>query len=56
VEVGIVMCFAGFEKAVTRNLPLAIALRVGEKAMVVVGKCAHLEKAGFLLRNGFEFQ
>jgi hypothetical protein len=49
------MCFAGFGKAVIKSLPLTSALGVGEESMVVVGKCEHLARVGFLVRNTFEF-
>lgn len=49
------MGFAWFEKAVIKSLPLTSALRVGEKATVVLGKCEHLARIGFLVANRFEF-
>jgi hypothetical protein len=55
VEVGIVMGFAWVERAVIKCMPFSSVLRVGEKAMVVLGKCEHLARTGFLVRNRFEF-
>jgi hypothetical protein len=54
VKVGIVMGFAWFGKSVIKSL-LTSALRGGEKAMVVLDKCEHLARTGFLVRNRFEF-
>jgi hypothetical protein len=39
LEVGVVMGFAWFGKVVINSLPLTSALRVGEKAMAVLGEC-----------------
>ena len=49
------MGFAWFEKAVIKSPSLTSVLRVGEKAMVVLGKCEHLARTSFLVRNRFEF-
>jgi hypothetical protein len=55
VEVGIVMGFAWFGKAVTKSLPATSALRVGEKAMAVLCECEQLTRTSFRMRNGSEF-
>jgi hypothetical protein len=55
VEVGIVMGFAWFGKVVINSLPLISALRVGEKAMSVLGECEQSARTGFLVTKRFEF-
>jgi hypothetical protein len=55
VEVGVVMGFAWFGKVVINSWPLTSVLRVGEKAMAVLGEFEQLAKTGFLARNRFEF-
>jgi len=55
VEVGIVMGFAWFGKVVINSVALTSPLRVGEKAMVVLGKCEHLARTAVLVTKRFEF-
>ena len=55
VEVGVVMGFARFGKAVVKGLPFAGGLRLREKAMAVLGESEQLAGARFLVRNGFHF-
>jgi len=55
VEVGVVMGFAWFGKVVINSRALTSVLRVGEKAMAVLGEFEQLARTGFLARNRFEF-
>jgi hypothetical protein len=55
VRVGVVVGFAWFGKAVEKSLPVTNALGVGEKAMAVLGEREQLARAGFYVRNRFEF-